>query len=828
MKEEKAQHKLIQFLETLRIRLSQWAAKRSRWQLIGLAVGAPMTLLILLVSTMWVGTRLGWYGELPDQEELLAIENDQAAQIYATDGTLLGKYFVENRSSVPLDSISPYVVQALISTEDSRFFEHQGIDLRALGRVLWRSVLKRDRSGGGGSTISQQLAKNLYPRRNYRQFSLVKNKLREMAIAGRLESAYDKQELLQLYLNTVPFGENVYGIQVAAQRFFSLDAAQLGPEQAAVLIGLLKANTSYNPRLYPEASRQRRDVVLGLMARKNFLTVQEKDSLSGLELELQYKPESADQGLATYLRARMQVELEDFFSDFRGSDGRSFDLYRDGLRIYTTIDAKLQAMAEAAVADEMPGLQQGLARDWSGRREAPWEDDFQAYLANSDAYTSRQARGLTAEEIDADLRKSKSMNLYDGQSGQVVDTVMRPIDSLRHYYVMLHAGLLASEPNTGIVRAWVGGVDHRFAPYDHVGSRRQIGSTIKPLVYATALERGMLPCEYTPAERFTYADYNNYDPRNPDGQYEGVYSMKGGLARSINTVAVNIAVRTGLDTVQELVNRLGIEQGVSPIPSLALGTAEANLLEMNQAYSAFASGGRRPDRLHYLDRIETANGDTLVVFKTPQEEFAFERVLDEETAKLTTFLMAHVVNSGTAARLRSRYGLTGALAGKTGTTQNQSDGWFVGFTPRLVVSSWVGASYPAVHFRSLSRGSATATALPIWGNFMRRVARDREVRQYTGGRFAELDEMTIALLQCPDYLEELPIEIDFADLLEREINPQTFIDIMERKPQRRNESDDHYIRRLERELRRIERQEDREKKRREFWSETLFGKKGDN
>ncbi|MEL6669844.1 MAG: penicillin-binding transpeptidase domain-containing protein, partial [Bacteroidota bacterium] len=353
-------------------------------------------------------------------------------------------------------------------------------------------------------------------------------------------------------------------------------------------------------------------------------------------------------------------------------------------------------------------------------------------------------------------------------------------------------------------------------------------STIKPLVYATALERGMLPCEYTPAERFTYADYNNYDPRNPDGQYEGVYSMKGGLAKSINTVAVNIAVRTGLDTVQELVNRLGIEQGVSPIPSLALGTAEANLLEMNQAYSAFASGGRRPDRLHYLDRIETANGDTLVVFKTPQEEFAFERVLDEETAKLTTFLMAHVVNSGTAARLRSRYGLTGALAGKTGTTQNQSDGWFVGFTPRLVVSSWVGASYPAVHFRSLSRGSATATALPIWGNFMRRVARDREVRQYTGGRFAELDEMTIALLQCPDYLEELPIEIDFADLLEREINPQTFIDIMERKPQRRNESDDHYMRRLERELRRIERQEDREKKRREFWSETLFGKKGDN
>ncbi|MEM6397156.1 MAG: transglycosylase domain-containing protein [Bacteroidota bacterium] len=790
-----------------------------------MCIGLPVLVLFMLVATMWVGTRLGWYGALPTQEELLAIENDQAAQIYSADGVLLGKYYVENRSSVPLDSISPYVVHGLISTEDSRFFEHQGIDLRALGRVLWRSILQQDRSGGGGSTISQQLAKNLYPRRNYRQFSLVKNKLREMAIASRLEEAYDKEELLQLYLNTVPFGENAYGIQVAAQRFFSVDAAQLGPEQAAVLIGLLKANTTYNPRLHPEASRGRRDVVLGLMARKSFLTVSERDSLSKLELELNYKPESADQGLATYLRARLQGELETFFKDFRRSDGRTFDLFRDGLRIYTTIDANLQAMAEAAVAEEMPALQKALARDWSGRREAPWEDEFADFVTKSKAYTSRQARGLTTEQIGADLRKSKLMTLYDGQNGSTIDTMMRPIDSLRHYFVMLHAGLLATEPGTGIVRAWVGGIDHRFLPYDHVASRRQIGSTIKPLVYATALERGMLPCEYTPAERFTYADYNDYDPRNPDGEYEGVYSMKGGLAKSINTVAVNIAVRTGLDTVQELVNRMGISQGVSPIPSLALGTAEANLMEMNQAYSAFANGGQRPSRLHYLDRIETADGDTIATFPTPQEERAFERVLDEQTAKLTTFLMAHVVNSGTAARLRSRYGLSGALAGKTGTTQNQSDGWFVGFTPRLVVSSWVGASYPAVHFRTLSRGSATATALPIWGNFMRRVARDKSTRRYTGGRFAELDEMTVALLQCPDYLEELPIELDMADLLEREIDPRIFIDIIERKPQRRNETDAHYLRRLERELRKIERRQEREEKRREFWSKTLFGKK---
>ena len=819
--------KVAEQARTLLEKFAKWTKTQPRWKLALLGLGGPLLFLLVFVGLMWIGTRLGWYGELPSLAELQEIENDQAAEVYSTDGVLLGKYFVENRTSVPLDSISPYVTQALIATEDARFFEHQGVDLRALARVMWRSIIRRDRSGGGGSTLSQQLAKNLYPRRSYRQASMLKNKLREMAIAARLESVYDKDQLLQLYLNTVPFGENVFGIQVAARRFFNIDAANLQAEQAAVLVGLLKANTSYNPRLHPEASRSRRDLVLRLMKDNNFLTTLECDSLQTIELELDYRPESENQGLATYFRDHLQQELATILSDFRRSDGSSYDLYRDGLRIYTTIDSRLQEMAEIAVAEEMPRLQQNLARDWASAREAPWENEFMGYVRNSQAYQNRIAAGLSDEASLEDLRKSHPMTIFDWQQGGGVDTTMRSIDSLRHYFILLHAGLLATEPHTGLVRVWVGGINHRFAPYDQVKSRRQIGSTIKPLVYATALERGMLPCEYTPAERFTYEDYNGYDPRNPNGEYEGVYSMRGGLAKSINTVAVNIAVRVGLDTVEQMVNRFGIEQGVSPIPSLALGTAEANLLEMNKAYSAFANGGRLPQRLHYLDRIETAAGDTIAIFERPDPQVDFQEVLDEKTAALTTFLLTGVVDSGTATRLRFRYGITGPLAGKTGTTQDQSDGWFVGFTPKLVVSSWVGASYPAVHFRSLRRGSATETALPIWGNFMRRATRERSLRTYRGGSFSELDKMTVALLQCPDYLDELPIIGYDSSLLAREITPQDLEDILNRRPQRRNESTQDYLERIERELRRFERRQEREARRREFWSRTLFGKKND-
>ena len=354
-----------------------------------------------------------------------------------------------------------------------------------------------------------------------------------------------------------------------------------------------------------------------------------------------------------------------------------------------------------------------------------------------------------------------------------------------------------------------------------------MGSTIKPVVYATALEQGVLPCEYTPAEQVTYASFNNYSPGNPNGQYEGAYSMKGGLSKSVNTVAVSMAMRSGLPNLARQINRMGVENEVQEIPSIALGTVEASLEEMNTVYSAFANGGRRPQRLHYLDRIEDADGKVLVQFERPEET---ERVLDARTAQVTTFLMAGVVNGGTGARLRSTYGIRGALAGKTGTTQDQSDGWFLGFTPKLVIGTWVGAEYPAVHFRTLRNGSATATALPIWGTFMRKVQESKAMQAYQGGGFAPLNEATLAELDCPDYLEALPI---FADLnlseevanALRQFDPERIQEKVDDKRQRRNESPAEYAARIARELQRDDNREERREERKESWIKRLFGKK---
>ncbi|MEM1360012.1 MAG: penicillin-binding transpeptidase domain-containing protein, partial [Bacteroidota bacterium] len=626
-------------------------------------------------------------------------------------------------------------------------------------------------------------------------------------------------------LNTVPFGDNAFGIKVASQRFFNKGPDELTAEEAAVLIGLLKGNTSYNPRLNPEAALKRRNLVLRRMSAAGHLPTGTLDSLQQIPLTLDYRPEAHNRGLATYFREHLRHELKAILEDYPGPEGKPYDLYRDGLKIYTTIDSRVQAHAEAAVLEVLPQLQANLATDWKKYKTSPWESAFQNHLKKSDRYRKVIKRGLNNEAAMEQLRQPAKMTVLDWQRGGAVDTTLSPLDSLRHYFIQLNAGLLAAEPSTGLVRAWVGGGDHRFVQYDHVKSRRQIGSTIKPIVYAAALQEGMRPCEYTPAERFTYEDYNNYNPGNPSGEYEGVYSMRGGLAKSVNTVAVNIAVRTGLDQVVDFTKQLGLSQEVKPIPSLALGTAEASLWEMVPAYATFANGGRRPDRLHYLDRIETADGEIIVEFEKPNAA-DFEEVMTDSVAQLATFLLSGVVNNGTAARLRSRHGLRGAIAAKTGTTQDQSDGWLLGFTPKLVVGSWVGAEYPAVHFRTLSRGSSTATALPLWGNFMRRVVRDKSLKSFQGGNFPALDELTLAYLQCPDYLEEMPIISDSMrqDVMAREIDPMELEAMMQRKPRRRNESAADYLARMERALEKEGRKDERRKKRKEFFRELFFNK----
>ncbi|NJB87233.1 penicillin-binding protein 1A [Lewinella marina] len=798
-------------------------------KLILLGAGVPLALGFVLFIFLVLGILTGGYGHLPTRGELAQIETDDASSIFAEDGALLGKYYTINRVSVPLDAISPYVTQALIATEDARFFEHQGIDLRALVRVAVRTVLMGDRSGGGGSTISQQLAKQLYPRQQYDRLGMLKVKLREMIIASRLEDVYSKQELLNLYLNTVPFGEEAYGIEVAAGRFFNKHASELNLQEAAILVGLLKANTTYSPRAHPEKSVGRRNVVLSLMARNGSITEEEAQRAAALPLELRYTRDNDRVGSAAHFRQRLRADVQSALADLQHPDGRPYDPDRDGLRIFVSIDSRLQRMAEESVREQLPRIQQNLADDWKSRQQAPWEEAFTSALRRSDRYTQLKAEGMSEVQILEEMRKPRHMTVYDWRQGAPVDTLMRPVDSLRHYFTLLNAGLLATDPATGVVRAWVGGVDYRSVQFDHVSSRRQVGSTIKPVVYATALAQGVLPCEYTSAEQATYVDYNDYSPGNPNNEYTGAYSMRGGLAKSVNTVAVSLAVRSGLPSLAQQINRMGVAHEVQPIPSIALGTVEASLAEMNLVYSAFANQGRRPERLHYLDRIEDANGKVLVSFERPRES---QPVLDERVAQIATYLMAGVVNSGTGARLRSTYGIQGALAGKTGTTQNQSDGWFLGFTPKLVIGSWVGAEYPAVHFRTLSRGSATATALPIWGTFLRKVQRSPQLKAYHGGSFPELDEMTLAELDCPDYLEEMPI---FADLnLSEEIaraleqfDPEVIREKVEDKRQRSNESATEYAARIAEELLKDDRREERRQERKQSWIKRLFGKDKD-
>lgn len=802
-----------------------WLSKQPRWKLALGGIGIPVLTVSAILAIIYLGVRLGWYGELPTEAKLAEIENDQASAVYGADGVRLGKYYIQNRVDASAEEVNPFVINGLVATEDARFFEHGGVDLRALFRVAVKTVMLQDQASGGGSTISQQLAKNLYPRQRYRWLGILKNKLREMVIASRLEQVYDKEEILLLYLNTVPFGDNAFGIKVAAQRFFNKGPDQLTAEEAAVLIGLLKGNTSYNPRLNPEAALKRRNLVLRRMSAADHLPTGTLDSLLKIPLTLDYRPEAHNRGLATYFREHLRHELKTILEEHPGPNGKPYDLYRDGLKIYTTIDSRVQAHAEAAVLEVLPQLQANLATDWKKYKNSPWESAFQNHLKKSSRYQNIAKQVQDHEAVLEQLRQPARMTVLDWKRGGAIDTLLSPLDSLRHYFIQLNAGLLAAEPRTGMVRAWVGGGDHRFVQYDHVKSRRQIGSTIKPIVYAAALQEGMRPCEYTPAERFTYEDYNNYNPGNPSGEYEGVYSMRGGLAKSVNTVAVNIAVRTGLDRVVDFTKQLGLSQEVKAIPSLALGTAEASLWEMVPAYATFANGGRRPSRLHYLDRIETADGEIIVAFEPPNAE-EFEQVMTDSVAQLATFLLSGVVNNGTAARLRSRHGLRGAIAAKTGTTQDQSDGWLLGFTPKLVVGSWVGAEYPAVHFRTLSRGSSTATALPLWGNFMRRVVRDNSLKTFQGGNFPALDELTLAYLQCPDYLEEMPIISDSLrqDVMAREIDPMELEAMMQRKPRRRNESAADYLARMEKALEKEGRKDERRKKRKEFFRELFFNK----
>ncbi len=810
----------------------RWQAFRVRRPRLALAVKGGfwlgvtgLVLAALLVFMVYVG----WLGPLPTYAELRAIRNNTASEVYADDGALLGKYYIENRVNASMSEISPYIVQALVATEDARFFRHSGIDLRAWIRVFLRTVLLFDESGGGGSTLSQQLAKNLYPRRKYYFFGTFINKVREMFTARRLERTYNKEELLNLYLNTVPFGENTFGVKVAAQRFFATTPQDIKIQEAATIIGMLKGNTLYNPVRNPERSLQRRNVVLNQMVKYGYLDAAVADSLKALPLALKYFKEGVNQGPATYFREHLRLELQDILKALRKPDGSPYNLYTDGLKIYTTIHSRMQRHAEEAMREHLSRLQKDFLKAWKDK--GPWNNPklIETAMKQSPRYQALKAEGKSDKAIREIFQTPIKMKVFDWENGEE-PKVLSPWDSIRLHLAVLHAGFLAVEPQSGLVRAWVGGVDFQYFQYDHVKSRRQVGSTFKPIVYAAALMNGMLPCEYTENMLTIYEAYDNWEPNNADDVYGGVYSMEGALARSVNTVAVEVLMRAGIGNVRMLAQDMGIRGDIPRVPAIALGAGEASLREMVTVYATLANGGRRPT-LHYLDRIETADGKVLKAFDRPPST-SFPQVVPAQYTAMVTRMLQTAVNEGTGRRLRSEFGLSQDIAGKTGTTQHNTDGWFVGYTPRLAAGVWVGAELPAIHFRTTAQGQGANSALPIWGRFMRKVNADDKLQRWRGGTFPPLPDTLAAMMDCPPYLDQMPVDgywvrdsltlgVLLEEMMEGEGPP---IRIRSRKP---NETEEEYQAYLQKQLEKQRRREERRESRKDFWSETLFGKKNE-
>lgn len=582
---------------------------------------------------------------------------------------------------------------------------------------FFKSILLQDESSGGGSTITLQLAKNIYGRKDYGALGIVVNKMQEAIIAKRLENIYNKKEIIQLYFNTVPFSDNTYGIESASLKFFSKHTKDLSLEEAAVLVGMLKASHYFNPRIFPERSRLRRDVVLMQMAKYGYLTEDEAQQAKMLPLVLDYKNYNPNKGMAMYFREQVRKHVSEILDTLKNKDGEKYNIYRDGLVVHTTLNYDMQQLAEAAVKEHMQELQ--AQHEASYGNSAPWLANKQLLMETvkkTPRYQALQRDGLSEEAIIKELSKTQPTELFD-YSGTETKNVST-IDSVAHYMKFLNAGLLALNPENGAVEAWVGGVDFRYFKYDHVSqSKRQVGSTFKPIVYAAALENGMEPCTYFSVREVTYE--NGWTPSNSSSEGDDPfvnYNLKTALSRSMNTIAVKVLMQTGIPNVIEQARKMGIESKLPAVPSIALGTAALSVDEMAEAYTSFVNSGYH-SRPYYITKIEDGNGNILAEF---EPEVSKSRAFSEETRKTMINFMQATVDEGTASRLRYRYGLNNDIAGKTGTTQDNKDGWFVGITPNLVCVSWVGADDQRIGFRNTAIGQGANSALPIFALLMQK------------------------------------------------------------------------------------------------------------
>lgn len=709
---------------------------------------------VSLFGIFYVLVWAGAFGHMPHRDEIRSIRNYLASEVYSSDGHLIGKYYVQNRTGASFEEIPDYLIDALISTEDARFYEHNGVDRRSLVRVIVKTILMGDASSGGGSTITQQLVKNTYGRGDYGILSMPVAKIRESILAKRFEKAFTKEQILELYLNTVGFGENVYGIETASQRYFNKKPKDLSIEECAVLVGLLKGNTLYNPRRNPDLALERRNTVLSQMAKYEYIAQRECDSLQALPMELDYYNLESDNP-APYFIAHIRPQVEAILKDLRKPDDSEYDLRTDGLIIETTLHDRLQQYAGAAVERQMKDLQAEFNRHWGN--SPPWgrhTSVIDEQIKLTGVYKSLKKQGLSEEDIRKEMSEPHPMTVVDLSAEDGKRQVeLSSIDSIGYYQSLLHPGFVAIDPATGNVLAWVGGLDYAYLPYDHVTTRRQAASTFKAFVYGAAIESGVDNCTYFRNVAQTYSNFDNWRPTNSGGEDSLYYNLRGALKRSLNVVSVEVMFRAGMDNVRDFARRAGITSPIRKVPSMALGTNEATLLEMVRAYGTIANRGRRTE-LRYVTRIKDAFGN--VIYSAPGASSSSE-IDPSVCAELTTYLQA-VVNEGTAASARSVYGLNSQYAGKTGTAQDYADGWFIGYSPKLVAGVWVGASSPKVHFRSGAYGSGSHMALPIWARFFRSVERSGYRTTYTGSFAQAVTDSTI-VLDCPDVRE--------ADLLER-------------------------------------------------------------
>ena len=692
---------------------------------------SPVFIIILFVFLVGFGV----FGSLPKVDELLNPKNNLATIVYSGDMKILGKYYSENRVNVAFEKIDKDVVNALIATEDVRYYEHNGVDFKALLRSFFGVFTGGNR--GGGSTISQQLAKMMFPRERLNKLELVVRKLKEWIIATQLEKYYTKDEILALYLNKFDFLNLAVGIKSAAQIYFNSNQDSLKIEQAAMLVGMAKNPSLFNPIRHNEICLKRRNVVLNQLVKYGYLSSLKYDSLKVLPLGLSFRPEDHNDGLAPYFREYLRdVFLKNWCKSHINSETEApYNIYKDGLKIYTTIDSRMQNYAEEAVYDHMNDLQKMFSKECLNKKNAPFawnvskqeiEGIMNSSVKRSDRYRQLKEDGLSHEKIIEIFHKPVSMRVYSLRGD--IDTILSPYDSIKYYKSFLQTGFMAMEPQTGYVKAWVGGINHKYFKYDHVKvSKRQVGSTFKPFVYALAIQEGLSPCHQVPNIRtcINMPDGKDWCPDNSDG-LKGtgqMITLRRALALSVNYVTAWIMKQYGPHAVVNLVKRLGVTSQIPEVPSICLGTADISVFEMVAANSTFANKGTYIQPT-FISRIEDKNGKVLEEFIPNSNE-----VFSEEKAYTMIQLMRGVVQEGTGSRLRgAKYKLNNQIAGKTGTTQHNADGWFIGLTPELAAGCWVGGEDRSIHFNSITEGQGASMALPIWGKFFVKVYADKTIK----------------------------------------------------------------------------------------------------